>query len=350
MKQRSLISLAAAIVIAVTVAACGSSSGGGSSAAPAAGGGASVPATSSTPSSTPSNGTSATGMSIPVTLKDFSITATGASGLTPGTYTFAVSNQGPSAHNLTVNGPGVAERGDLDVRRRRHPEPDRHPQEGHLRPVLLRPRPQGRRDGHAHHRRLAGDACPRAARRPGDQRGGRAADAGRQAPDGRLRAMAYVIPQGPHRPRPPQGRRPRPGARLLPRRARLRADPALRRAGGVPLGRRLSPPHRAEHLGEPRRPPAAAGTTGLYHLAILYPTRAALADALRRVIDAGIPLDGASDHGVSEALYLRDPDGNGVELYGTGRRRRGRATPTARLAMVHAAARPRGPAREARTA
>ncbi len=109
MKQRSLISLAAAIVIAVTVAACGSSSGGGSSAAPAAGGGASVPATSSTPSSTPSNGTSATGMSIPVTLKDFSITATGASGLTPGTYTFAVSNQGPSAHNLTVNGPGVAD-------------------------------------------------------------------------------------------------------------------------------------------------------------------------------------------------------------------------------------------------
>ena len=59
----------------------------------------------------------------------------------------------------------------------------------------------------------------------------------------------------------------------------------------------------------------AAGTTGLYHLAILYPTRAELADALRRLIKAGIPLDGASDHGVSEALYLRDPDGNGVELY-----------------------------------
>jgi catechol 2,3-dioxygenase len=57
------------------------------------------------------------------------------------------------------------------------------------------------------------------------------------------------------------------------------------------------------------------GTTGLYHLAILYPTRAELADALRRVIAARIPLDGASDHGVSEALYLRDPDGNGVELY-----------------------------------
>src|SRR5690348_1178622 len=57
------------------------------------------------------------------------------------------------------------------------------------------------------------------------------------------------------------------------------------------------------------------GTTGLYHVAILYPTRAALADALRRLIAAGIPLDGASDHGVSEALYLRDPDNNGVELY-----------------------------------
>ncbi len=61
--------------------------------------------------------------------------------------------------------------------------------------------------------------------------------------------------------------------------------------------------------------PPAPGTTGLYHLAILYPTRAALADALRRLRDAAIPLDGASDHGVSEALYLRDPDGNGVELY-----------------------------------
>ena len=59
----------------------------------------------------------------------------------------------------------------------------------------------------------------------------------------------------------------------------------------------------------------AAGTTGLYHLAILYPTRAELGDALRRLMKAGIPLDGASDHGVSEALYLRDPDGNGVELY-----------------------------------
>jgi catechol 2,3-dioxygenase len=61
--------------------------------------------------------------------------------------------------------------------------------------------------------------------------------------------------------------------------------------------------------------PPPAGSTGLYHLAILYPTRAELADALRRLTEAKIPLDGASDHCVSEALYLRDPDDNGVELY-----------------------------------
>ena len=61
--------------------------------------------------------------------------------------------------------------------------------------------------------------------------------------------------------------------------------------------------------------PPPRGTTGLFHLAILYPSRPALADALRRLIAAGIPLDGGSDHGVSEALYLRDPDENGVELY-----------------------------------
>jgi catechol 2,3-dioxygenase len=67
-----------------------------------------------------------------------------------------------------------------------------------------------------------------------------------------------------------------------------------------------------ESLGGTPPPP---GHTGLYHTAILYPTRRDLADALRRLIAAGIPLDGASDHGVSEALYLRDPDGNGVELY-----------------------------------
>jgi catechol 2,3-dioxygenase len=67
-----------------------------------------------------------------------------------------------------------------------------------------------------------------------------------------------------------------------------------------------------ESLGGSPPPP---GTTGLYHSAIVYPTRAALADALHRVLAAGISLDGAADHGVSEALYLRDPDQNGVELY-----------------------------------
>jgi catechol 2,3-dioxygenase len=67
-----------------------------------------------------------------------------------------------------------------------------------------------------------------------------------------------------------------------------------------------------ESLGGQSPPP---GTTGLYHLAILYPTRAALADALRRLLAANISLDGAADHGVSEALYLHDPDLNGVELY-----------------------------------
>ena len=67
-----------------------------------------------------------------------------------------------------------------------------------------------------------------------------------------------------------------------------------------------------ESLGGKPPPP---NTTGLYHVAILYPTRAELSDALKRLIRAGITLDGASDHGVSEALYLRDPDQNGVELY-----------------------------------
>jgi catechol 2,3-dioxygenase len=57
------------------------------------------------------------------------------------------------------------------------------------------------------------------------------------------------------------------------------------------------------------------GSTGLYHVAIVYPSRALLADALRRLQKAGVPIEGASDHGVSEAIYLRDPDGNGVELY-----------------------------------
>jgi catechol 2,3-dioxygenase len=80
--------------------------------------------------------------------------------------------------------------------------------------------------------------------------------------------------------------------------------------------------------------PPAPGTTGLFHVAILYPTRAALADALRRLIEARIQLDGASDHGVSEALYLRDPDENGVELYWDRPEAEWPRTPDGGLAMV----------------
>jgi catechol 2,3-dioxygenase len=80
-------------------------------------------------------------------------------------------------------------------------------------------------------------------------------------------------------------------------------------------------------------PPPPQGTTGLYHLAILYPTRAALGDALRRLVEANIPLDGASDHGVSEALYLRDPDENGVELYWDRPREAWPRTPDGELSM-----------------
>lgn len=79
--------------------------------------------------------------------------------------------------------------------------------------------------------------------------------------------------------------------------------------------------------------PPPRGTTGLYHLAILYPTRAELADALRRLMDADIPLEGASDHGVSEALYLRDPDGNGVELYWDRPKEQWPRTPAGELNM-----------------
>jgi catechol 2,3-dioxygenase len=61
--------------------------------------------------------------------------------------------------------------------------------------------------------------------------------------------------------------------------------------------------------------PPAPGTTGLYHVAILYPSRLELARALKRLVDYGVPTDGASDHGVSEAIYLHDPDGNGIEIY-----------------------------------
>jgi catechol 2,3-dioxygenase len=80
-------------------------------------------------------------------------------------------------------------------------------------------------------------------------------------------------------------------------------------------------------------PTPAPGTTGLYHLAILYPTRGELADALRRLVQASIPLDGAADHGVSEALYLRDPDQNGVELYWDRPRESWPRTETGELAM-----------------
>ncbi len=79
--------------------------------------------------------------------------------------------------------------------------------------------------------------------------------------------------------------------------------------------------------------PPPPGTTGLYHTAILYPTRHALADALRRLIDAGISLDGAADHGVSEALYLHDPDDNGVELYWDRPQDEWPRTPQGELAM-----------------
>lgn len=80
--------------------------------------------------------------------------------------------------------------------------------------------------------------------------------------------------------------------------------------------------------------PPPAGCTGLYHTAILYPTRAGLADALRRLRRAKIPLDGASDHGVSEALYLRDPDQNGVELYWDRPSAQWPRTASGHLAMV----------------
>ncbi|MGH7539593.1 MAG: VOC family protein [Gemmatimonadota bacterium] len=75
------------------------------------------------------------------------------------------------------------------------------------------------------------------------------------------------------------------------------------------------------------------GSTGLYHVAIRYPTRATLADAFRRLVEAKIPLEGASDHGVSEALYLRDPDGNGIELYWDRPRDAWPRTPDGGLAM-----------------
>lgn len=81
------------------------------------------------------------------------------------------------------------------------------------------------------------------------------------------------------------------------------------------------------------RPPPR-GSTGLFHTALLYPTRSDLADALRRLNTAGVALDGASDHGVSEALYLRDPDENGIELYWDRPETAWPRTPDGTLAMV----------------
>jgi catechol 2,3-dioxygenase len=83
--------------------------------------------------------------------------------------------------------------------------------------------------------------------------------------------------------------------------------------------------------------PPAPGTTGLYHVAIVYPTRADLGEALQRLITAGIALDGSADHGVSEALYLRDPDGNGVELYWDKPEAQWPRNPDGTLAMNNAA-------------
>src|SRR5438309_10353276 len=130
----------------------------------------------------------------------------------------------------------------------------------------------------------------------------------------RLRSHDCPGLPGANRARAPHGLGPRALARVLPRRPGLRGDDSVRPGSGVPV--RGGYHH---HIGlntwagrgAPRPP---AGTTGLYHFAILFADRAALAAAVRRVLDHGIPLEGASDHGVSEAIYLRDPDGNGIEL------------------------------------
>jgi len=82
--------------------------------------------------------------------------------------------------------------------------------------------------------------------------------------------------------------------------------------------------------------PPAPGTTGLYHVALLYPSRVELANVLQRVLSAGIPLEGAADHGVSEAIYLHDPDGNGVELYWDKPKEEWPRTPNGALAMFTA--------------
>ena len=80
--------------------------------------------------------------------------------------------------------------------------------------------------------------------------------------------------------------------------------------------------------------PPPPGHTGLFHFAIRYPDRATLADALRRLVEAGVPLSGASDHGVSEAIYLADPDGNGIELYRDRPREEWPHDPDGKVAMM----------------
>jgi catechol 2,3-dioxygenase len=102
-----------------------------------------------------------------------------------------------------------------------------------------------------------------------------------------------------------------------------------------------------ESLGGTPPPP---GHTGLYHVAVGYPDRTTLSDALRRLVEAGIPLDGASDHGVSEALYLHDPDGNGVELYRDRPRDEWPKTPDGELAITSGPLDVRALLAEARTA
>ena len=143
-------------------------------------------------------------------------------------------------------------------------------------------------------------------------------------PPARVRACRVDRPRRGHRSRPPEGRRPRPGSRLLPRRPRIRRNAALRGPGGVPGRRRLPPPHRPEHLGEQGRVTPPPGTTGLYHVAIRYPSRAALARALKRVLDAGITLNGRLGSRRQRGLYLEDPDRNGIGSTTTDRRPSGR--------------------------
>ena len=105
-----------------------------------------------------------------------------------------------------------------------------------------------------------------------------------------------------------------------------------RTPGKALLGAEAGPPLLELHE-VPDAPPQPRWATGLYHVAILYPSRRALAVALQRLIDANVTLDGASDHGVSEALYLHDPDNNGLELYWDRPREQWPTTPDGQLAM-----------------